>query len=323
MRLLRVLAAVASCIVSMAACADLADGGSAAADAQEEPVGEAASELTTGGRICSWNIRRLGHGFDAQPKDLAVVAKIITRNCDVVAAQEVMETGGVANGHADLLAKLGSRWDGVITDSAQPNDPIASSSEHYAFYFRKSAASICPNWSPSTGVRQLNDPEGTFQREPAWTCLKVKGHPRELLLLSYHAIFGSMVERRREVGALDDDLNNDGRKDDFLRAVKASRTGSPDILMVGDFNLEGSDIVGELPTWKDLTTGNGSTLNLDDGISPNMYDHLVVPPGQPQLDGLEKAKVLDVRDQAPSGDTFYRRVSDHLPIRFSLRSLQP
>lgn len=306
----------------MAGCADLPKDDQAA----EGDIGveTSSSELSTGGRICSWNIRRLGHAFDSRPKDLAVVAKVITKNCDVIAVQEVMETDGVTNGYNDLLAKLGSRWGGVITESAQPDDPVASSSEHYAFYFRKSAANICPNWSPDKGVRQLKDPEGTFLREPAWTCFNVKGHPRELLLANYHAVFGSMAERRREVGALDDDLNNDGRKDDFLRAVKASRSGDPDILMVGDFNLEGADIIGELPTWKDLTeAGAGSTLNLEDGVSPNMYDHLLVPPGQPLLDGLEKAKLLDVRDLAPADDTFFRRVSDHLPIRFSLRSLSP
>jgi len=314
LRLVLALAAASSAVMLTVGCADTTTPSS-----EEEITASSEAELAAAKRICSWNIRRLGHGFDSQPKDMVAVAKVITKNCDVVAVQEVMETEGVANGHAELLATLGGRWSGVITERPQPDDPVASSSEHYAFYFKKSAASLCPNWTPANGVKQLSDPQGTFLREPGWTCLQVKGHPRELLLASYHAMFGSMAERRREVGALDDDLNNDGRKDDFLRAMKASRTGSPDILMVGDFNLEGRDIADQLPTWKVLTVGNGSTLNQDDGISPNQYDHLLVPPGQPQLDSLGAAEVLDVRSYAPEGDKFYRRISDHLPIRFTLR----
>ncbi len=281
----------------------------------DEAVDSASAELATGARVCSWNIRRLGHNFE-RPKDIKVTASVIDRNCDVVAAQEVMQLGGVPVGHSELLQTLGDAWAGVVTEKAQPDDPVRSSSEHYAFYVRRSRASLCTDFS---GVKQFRDDEGTFQREPAWTCLKINGRSNELMLVSYHAIFGSVAERRREVGALDDDLDHDGRRDDLLRAVRASRSGGPDVVVVGDFNLTPPSIASELPTWKDLTTGAGSTLNATDEITANLYDHVLVPPDQPSLDGVEPAEVLDVRELADR-DTFFRSVSDHLPIRFTLRA---
>lgn len=309
-------------LLALTACVALAASTGCAADSDDEALDTTSSEIRTGGRVCSWNLRRLGHNFDTRPKDIATVAKIITQNCDVIAVQEVMQTAGQPTGYTDLLAKLGSRWGGVITAKAQPDDPVKSSSEHYAYFYRRSAASICSGFAAETGgVERLADPQGTFLREPAWTCFTMKGHPRDVLLASYHAMFGSIAERRREIGALDDDLNNDGQKDDFLHAMQASHNGDADILMVGDFNVDGDDLGRELPGWSERTTATtGSTLNLEDGISPNLYDHLLVPPGQPQLDSLGAAEVLDVRSTATT-DSFYRSVSDHLPIRFSLRGV--
>jgi hypothetical protein len=87
--------------------------------------------------------------------------------------------------------------------------------------------------------------------------------------------------------------------------------------MVGDFNLTPRDMEVALPAWKDLTTGSGSTINSDDGVSNNLYDHVLVPPDEPNLAGLRPAEVLDVRSYAKD-DTFFRSISDHLPIRFVL-----
>jgi endonuclease/exonuclease/phosphatase family metal-dependent hydrolase len=305
-----------ACLAAATAVVVWACGPAGGASDDADDVESASAELSTGARVCSWNIRRLGHQFDSRPKDMKVTASIIKRNCDVLAAQEVMQNDGVATGHEELLHVLGDGWVGVVTSKAQPDDPVTSNSENYAFYIRKSRASLCPDWN---GVKKLTDEEGTFQREPAWTCVKINGRSTELILVTYHAIFGSLAERRREVGALDDDLNHDGRKDDVLGAVRASRSGSPDVIVVGDFNLTPPDIATELPTWKDLTTGTGSTLNLTDEITDNLYDHVLIPPDQPSLAALQPAKVLDVRGLA-EGDSFFRSVSDHLPIRFTLRA---
>jgi endonuclease/exonuclease/phosphatase family metal-dependent hydrolase len=278
---------------------------------EEKVAGDTSSALEHGTRVCSWNIRRLGHAFDHLPKNIEVTASIIEDNCDVIAVQEVMQTtGGATPGYADLEGALGSAWDGMITDHPRPNTN-SSSAEHYAFFFRKSAAAQCSGWR---GARDVSDEPDTFLREPAWTCLKLNGRSRDLLLVTYHALFGSLAERRREVGALDDDLDRDGLADDVVRSVQASRRNA-DVLIVGDFNLTPRELAEELPRYKDLTKGSGSTVNATDEVTANLYDHLLVPPNQPALAGLKPAEVIDVRRSSGS-DSFYKNVSDHLPIRF-------
>lgn len=283
-------------------------------DGEDRGVESASAQLATGARICSWNIRRLGWVWDGQPKDVGATATVIEQNCDVVAVQEVMMKGGAPGGYNDLSAALGNGWSGVITATPQPDDPVISASEHYAFFVRTSRATFCSDWS---GIKKLSDEEGTFKREPAWTCVKVDGRERELLLVTYHATFTSTQESYREVGALDDDLNHDGLRNDVVRAVHASRNSDHDVIVVGDCNLVPSDIAEVLPTWADRTTGAGSTLNKYNEITDNLYDHVLVPADQPSLSALEPATVLDVRSVVPD-NKFFDLVSDHLPIRFTL-----
>lgn len=291
-------------------------------DADEEDAASSVSqELTdTGRRVCSWNIRRLGNNFENQPKDIATAAKIIKNNCDVVAVQETMitisQSGTNTGGYDSLLNALGRRyWDGVITSDPVPNPPT-SSSEYYAFVFRKSAASTCPN----SKVTKLADPEDVFIREPAFACFKLKSQPRELVVASYHALFGAPADRRREVSFLDDDLDRNGKPDDLFEAMKKSRPGGdPDVLLLGDFNLGAKELATALPNYIDLTNGNGSTINLSDQVTANQYDHAVVPKDSRLLTKTQPAVTLDVRPQSNNGGKFHSTVSDHLPIRLVLR----
>ncbi|HVH42040.1 MAG TPA: endonuclease/exonuclease/phosphatase family protein [Labilithrix sp.] len=275
-------------------------------------VTQEVSTATT--RICSWNVRRLGHDFDDRPKDIEVTATIIDTHCDVIAVQEVMQKdGGATPGYVALLEQLGADWGGVITEQPRPASPSANS-EHYAFYFRKSHATLCRGWK---AARTIADEEDAFLREPAWTCLKLPGRKRDLLLVSYHAVYGSPIERRREVGWLDDDLDHDGKADDVLRGIRASRSSEADVMIVGDFNLGSSELAEALPRFVDLADGKGSTLNLRDEITDNLFDHVIVPADDAAGLGATRAEVLDVRKYM-KGDTFFRSVSDHLPVRFQL-----
>lgn len=291
-----------------------------------EPTEAAEQEVVAGAgrRVCSWNMRRLGNQFDQLPKDLKSASQIIKDNCDLVAVEEDMATsltsGGSGNqGYDDLQKALGSRyWGGLATSKPAPL-PQTSNSEHYAFFFRKSAVSVCEGFG--TEARRLPDPEDIYLREPAFGCFKFKSSEHELVLAGYHAIFGEPAERKREVGFLDDDNDNNGTKDDLFELMKASRpAGSdPDVVLVGDFNLNANEIREVLPRYVDHTIGNGSTLNGQDGIA-NMYDHVVVMQGARMIEaGTKPAEVLDVRTQKQPGVSFYRTVSDHLPIRFVMK----
>lgn len=318
LRLLASLAAVAALLV---ACAPEDDG----VDADDGADIEATEQDVTAGagrRVCSWNLRRLGNQFDHRPKDMKTSAKIIKDNCDLIAIEEDMATGNAAsatnNGYDDLLSALGPRyWAGLATSAPAPI-PQTSNSEHYAFFFRKSAVSVCEGWGDE--AKRLPDPEDIYLREPAFGCFKFKTSDHELVLAAYHAIFGQPADRKREVGFLDDDNDNDGNKDDLFNLMKASRPGEPDVVLVGDFNLTTNEMRDVLPRYVDHTIGNGSTLNTNDGISSNQYDHVVVMPDARMLAaGTKPAEVLDVRSQHEEGVSFYRSVSDHLPIRFLMK----
>jgi endonuclease/exonuclease/phosphatase family metal-dependent hydrolase len=272
----------------------------------------------TGRRICSWNIRRLGHNFDNRPKDMGVTAAIIEDHCDVIAVQEVMQvSGGGTPGFDGLLQKLGAGWQGVRTEQPRPVSTSANS-ERYAFFWRTDAARLCNDW---VGAQYFSDDEDAFLREPAWTCIKLKRVRREILIGSYHAIFGTMIERRREVSFLDDDLNGDQRADDFFSEMRASRPNAS-MMLLGDFNLTPPEMAEALPRYKVLSAeGPSSTLDDDDSLSPNRYDHLVMRADDRMLPRIPPSEVLDVRKRA-QGDTYFRSVSDHLPIRFTIQDAQ-
>jgi endonuclease/exonuclease/phosphatase family metal-dependent hydrolase len=268
----------------------------------------------TGRRICSWNIRRLGHNFDNRPKNIDVAASIIEDNCDVIAVQEVMQvSGGGTPGFDELAGKLGSAWKGVKTEQPRPVSTSANS-ERYAFFWRTAAARLCDDWD---GAHYFSDEEDAFLREPAWTCIKLKRVRREILIGSYHAIFGTQLERRREVSFLDDDLDGDQTADDFFAEMRKSRANAS-MMLLGDYNLTPPEMAAALPRYKVLSSTDTSTLDNDDSLSPNRYDHVVMRPDDPMLPRIPPSEVLDVRSRA-QGDTFFRSVSDHLPIRFVIQ----
>jgi endonuclease/exonuclease/phosphatase family metal-dependent hydrolase len=287
----------------------------AAADGEHADTTQQGASTFRGARVCSWNIRRLGHLFDHREKDLVGTAKAIDDQCDVVAVQEVMQTtGGGSAGFEALRAKLGAAWDGMVASRPRP-DTTSSNSEYYGFYYRREVAKPCSGW---TAVRYLPDEQDAFLREPAWTCLSVKGFARELLIASYHAMFGSgPADPKREVSWLDNDLDLDGTKDDVVRTMRASRPGNAAVLIMGDLNLPSRDLAEALPTFKDLTVGSGSTINGNDQVTDNLYDHVLAPPDEPLGAMLAPAEVVDIRRYATQG-SYFGSISDHLPIRFVL-----
>ena len=282
----------------------------------DEQASSESALVGQGKRICSWNVRRLGHAFDSKSKDIDLVQKVISANCDLVAIQEVMQTtGDVVPGFDALAKELGATyWGSLRTVQPRPNT-TSSNSERYAYFWRKSAVSLCDGW---TDARYITDSTGAFLRDPAYACFKVKAHAREIVLATYHALYGSEVERKREVSLLDDDLNNDRKVDDIFRSFRTARPDA-DVLMVGDFNLTTDQIKQTLPTYLDLTGGAGSTLNSDNEITTNQYDHVIMMPDEKLATEIAPAKTLDVRSIA-TGKAYFGTVSDHLPIQLILDS---
>jgi hypothetical protein len=305
--------------LTLGACASTADDSAGADLTQtEDALSSKPVKGSPGGRICSWNIRRLGHNFDDLPKDHEATAQIIKDHCDVVVVQELMQSdGGNVPGFFALKNTLGFAWEGAFTRDAQPLGDSANS-ERYAFYWRKSVAHFCDGWTAGPeGVRYISDRGDHFLREPGFTCLRVRDHAKDLLLGSYHALFGELEDRKREVGRLDDDRDHDGKDQDIFRELQAGQSGA-DVVLLGDFNLKPDEMAEALPTLTDHTVGEGSTINLNDDVTPNLYDHLLLLSDSPLVKAVKPAEVLDVRSYAEHG-SYFGTISDHLPIRFVLR----
>jgi len=79
------------------------------------------------------------------------------------------------------------------------------------------------------------------------------------------------------------------------------------------FNLRPPDLENALGRPID-TIGTGSTLNSNGAITNNLYDHLVIADLASTNERIGPATVLDVRSVAADPRTFFRTVSDHLPI---------
>lgn len=165
-------------------------------------------------------------------------------------------------------------------------------------------------------ARYVKDARGAFLRDPAYACFKVKAYTREIVLATYHALYGSELERKREVSLLDDDIDGDRKADDIFQSLRAARPGA-DVLMVGDFNLTTDQIKRTLPTYLDLTAGGGSTLNSANDVTTNQYDHVIMMPDEKLATEVAPAKTLDVRSIA-TGSGYFGTVSDHLPIQLVL-----
>lgn len=284
--------------------------------AQGVPFPRLAARPWAGGggsmRLCSWNVRKLGHGATT---DFGAVAGIVEGECDAAVVLEVMQKNGEHPGYAMLSDALGPEWAGVVTETPRPNTTSANS-EFYAMVWRTTVLAQCQGWD---GLRFIRDHDGStgdsgvdhFSREPAFGCFRAVagGAQFDFLLAAFHATWagGDSAAILAEARGLDA----------VAEEMAAARPGENDIFVLGDFNLVPARLA-EATTLVDWTTGQGSTLNRSGAITTHLYDHVLVrsPELSPELRG--RAEVLDVRDQVASPELFYRTVSDHLPIRVRL-----
>jgi len=143
-------------------------------------------------RVGSWNIKKLGHGSS---KDYDRVATIINSNFDLIAVVEVMQKQNGHPGYDSLMAKLGSEWNGLITNSPRPNT-TAGHAEFYAILYRVSIIRPCAGWTRLVyHVDNDGGPNGTgndiFSREPAYACFEAPLNDSSIgfdfLIAAYHA----------------------------------------------------------------------------------------------------------------------------------------
>lgn len=262
-------------------------------------------------RLGTWNVKKLGHGTS---KNYSTIAGVINENFDILTLIEVMQKGQGHPGYDALLQELGGSWTGVISEMPRPST-AAGDAEFYAVLYRPVAVRPCAD-GPALQYFPDNDgtPQGVgpdlFVREPAFACFETvstagaKGW--DFILAAYHATWAD--------GDEDIIVEEADQLSKVFAAMKQARPGEADLFVAGDFNLT-PDVLREHSEAADkTTTGTGSTLNSSGARTSNLYDHLLVMDSHATHELVMPAQVLDVRNKASTNKTFYKTVSDHLPI---------
>lgn len=289
----------------------------ASASATPTPSSAASDVPETVVRLGGWNIKKLGHGSS---KDYPLVASIIEENFDALAVVEVMQKDGAHPGYDALLSTLGSGWQGFVVAEPRPNTG-AGHAEYNAIVWRKTLLRPCPG---TTGLTYFIDNDGSasgvgidlFDREPAFACLTwgTTAAGGDFVLAGYHARWagGNSAEIAREVDHIDAVFDQ----------MAAAHPGERDLFVVGDFNLVPAKLALQIDA-TDRTTGAGSTLNRKGEVTTNLYDHILVENVGDSTELVGNAEVLDVIGRAATPTAFFKSVSDHLPIRVTLKSSSP
>jgi len=231
-------------------------------------------------RIASYNVDGLGE----QRKDYVALAKVIN-NFDVVAAEEVMNAGGLEK----VLSLLADGWEAAISD----NDQQAPKQKELIGFLYNERVQLYRMLGPY--------PErGQFSRPPYGANFKVKGSPFSFNLVACR-IDSSKGPRARsaEINRLGD-----------VYAYFEKLTGNRGItIMAGDFGEERIPFFGGQQVLPNkATTMKNEGLDRDD-------DHIFVSASlRPRV---EKADVLYwTRDFRSSRST----VSDHFPVYLVLKA---
>lgn len=241
------------------------------------------ASLTNQIRLGTFNIEKLGKANEYQTKNAAEILK----NYDIVAIQEVMNTGAsknnpIGNEGIEALKKivsyLGEDWGYII--SPAPNGTASATKskafntfEHYAFLYRKSKIELIKNsahlWNEQENpMPGLKDQERQFDREPFIASFKAVNGNLDFTIITIHAAAPVAGWRRDEIKRLAV----------VYKFVQDSDPNQNDVFLMGDFNTNVDkkewDELKVLPDMKHiLTLKDVTTLDKARGrLSKNQYD---------------------------------------------------
>jgi endonuclease/exonuclease/phosphatase family metal-dependent hydrolase len=259
-----------------------------------------ASSVANATVLCSWNLKRLGHG-ETSYRVMSRVASL----CDFVAVQEVMNEAALQR----LQQSLG-QWGGTWSSMASHAIGRGTYKEMYGFLWREEAIEYLD------GAAVFLDSADTFAREPYSARFKTANGTR-VVVANVHVLYGKNEDDRApEVKALAEYWK-------WLREVYGR--DAKNIAMFGDFNTKPTEAV-----WAPLKamakpsiTSGASTLGLTTGRYANLYDNIwvdlqselgvrssgVIP--YPQLFNAKNREGLDHKRAREF-------VSDHAPVFISI-----
>lgn len=234
-------------------------------------------------RLGSFNIEKLGKENPYQARNAAEILK----NYDIVAIQEVMNTGATRvnpigtkgiEALKQIVAYLGNDWDYVV--SPEPNGTLSAERskafhtfEYYAFIYRKSKIELVQNsahlWNEQGNpIPGLEDQKRQFDRDPFIASFKVKQGNFDFTLITIHAAAPAAKWRKDEIKRLQI----------VYDMVQASDPRQNDVFLMGDFNtnvdMKEWEPLKSVPGMKHiLTSRDVTTLNKPKGkLSKSQYD---------------------------------------------------
>jgi len=155
---------------------------------------------------------------------MEVLAGIMSR-FDVVALQEIRSTSdNVVPRLVEQINRAGRHFDYVIG----PRLGRTNSKEQYAYVFDRDTVEV-----DRYQLYTVDDPDDLLHREPLVAWFRCVGPPAEdaftFTLVNFHV---DPDEVQRELSVLDD----------VYRAVKSDGRGEDDVILLGDFNSDGSQL---------------------------------------------------------------------------------
>jgi endonuclease/exonuclease/phosphatase family metal-dependent hydrolase len=248
----------------------------------------AAADLT----IATWNIQRLGHDNQKSFDKLAFVAE----KSDFIAIQEVMTDTAGAKLESALEASSGQPWSRIESDAAGRG----SYKERYAFFWNDTKIEYVD------GAVSYLDRHDVFEREPFSAKFKELSTSRTFVAATVHILYGSGPQARAP------EINQLAQYWSWLGEVY---TGTPDIYLMGDFNMPPSDPAWAplLPYARPLVTKGATTLSDTDGKFVSLYDNVFVstigPPESAKAYVLNYPKMIGWTHKKSR-----KHLSDHAPI---------
>ncbi len=252
------------------------------------PSGDYAHPTTGPGEIsiASFNIRIYSTG-SRDDAELGLIADRLEQ-FDLIAIQELRDQDVVDRTIA-ILAARGHAYAAIVSDEVG-----RSSTERYAFFYRPDEVEAIESGA------FYDDPGDLFIREPYHA--RFRAGLFDFRLVTIHAVFGSTkAERRAEAEQLDE----------VYQAALA--LGEPDVIVLGDFNLEPEDEAFAVlrTTCFPVVTGDLRTTITEASLFDNVWIPTAAGTEYAGRFGIDR---FDQRVFGNDDDAASLAVSDHRPV---------
>lgn len=243
-------------------------------------------------KIASFNIQVFGTAKADQPAVMSRLAEII-RQFDVVAIQEIRSTDeALIPNFVALINSTGRHYDYVIG----PRLGRTKSKEQFAYIFDTASLQV-----DRTQVYTVEDPLDVLHREPLVAWFRVRGpDPSQAFTFTLVNVHVDPDEVAQEMDVMDD----------VFRAVRDDPRGEDDVILLGDFNANESQI-GQLASIPGITWAiSGKPTNTR---GTDLYDNLFLQ-RHAISEYTGRSGVFDFLRQYNLTLAEGLEVSDHLPV---------